>query len=140
MTKGIYRKKRLKVFPENTAEPIQICLKKTDGCSFKLFSHDLKYRSFFCIAREKQLDFYIAFVLLGHLSFFFIFFEKSFDFLTIRRNISMTITHEGQDPMAYGKNLYTLFEFGTDKICVLSGICGNGRPEIVSFVQKNSGG
>ena len=42
--------------------------------------------------------------------------------------------------MAYGKNLYTLVEFGTDKICVLSGTCSDGNPEIVSFVQKSSAG
>ncbi len=42
--------------------------------------------------------------------------------------------------MAYGKNLYTLIEFGTDKICVLSGVCSNGNPEIVSFVQRSSAG
>ena len=42
--------------------------------------------------------------------------------------------------MAYGKNLYTLIEFGTDKIAVLSGICNGGNPEIVSFVQRSSAG
>ena len=41
----------------------------------------------------------------------------------------------------YGKTIYTLIEFGTDKICVMYGTRGeSGRPEVLSFAQRPSAG
>ena len=41
----------------------------------------------------------------------------------------------------YGKPIYTLIEFGTDKICVMYGARGeSGRPEVLSFAQRPSAG
>ena len=41
----------------------------------------------------------------------------------------------------YGKNVYTLIEFGTDKICVMYGSRSeSGRPEVLSFAQRPSAG
>ena len=42
----------------------------------------------------------------------------------------------------YGKKtIYTLIEFGTDKICVMYGTRSeSGRPEVLSFAQRPSAG
>lgn len=41
----------------------------------------------------------------------------------------------------YGKTIYTLIEFGTDKICVMYGTRSeSGRPEVLSFAQRPSAG
>ena len=41
----------------------------------------------------------------------------------------------------YGKTIYTLIEFGTDKICVMYGTRGeSGRPEVLAFAQRPSAG
>jgi len=41
----------------------------------------------------------------------------------------------------FGKNIYTLIEFGTDKICVMYGTRSeSGRPEVLSFAQRPSAG
>ena len=41
----------------------------------------------------------------------------------------------------YGKTIYTLVEFGTDKICVMYGTRSeSGRPEVLSFAQRPSAG
>ena len=41
----------------------------------------------------------------------------------------------------FGRQFYTLIEFGSDKVCVLYGSQDEaGKPEILSFAQKSSAG